>query len=107
MTMCENIDEFLSYIVHVYVYILKNISLNNNTKSGSSNIKIEQKYENLYYFLTKNIDTFNLFEQALQILCSLYYIYWDKNYLSDFFCDEIDIINYMLIKITDPFLKSK
>ena len=107
MTMCENIDEFLSYIVHVYVYILKNISLNNNTKSGSSNIKIEQKYENLYYFLTKNIDTFNLFEQALQVLCSLYYIYWDKNYLSDFFCDEIDIINYMLIKITDPFLKSK
>ena len=107
MTMCENIDEFLSYIVHVYVYILKNISLNNNIKSGTSNIKIEQKYENLYYFLTKNIDTFNLFEQALQVLSSLYYIYWDKNYLSDFFCDEIDIINYMLIKITDPFLKSK
>ena len=107
MTMCENIDEFLSYIVHVYVYILKNISLNNNIKSDTSNIKIEQKYENLYYFLTKNIDTFNLFEQALQVLSSLYYIYWDKNYLSDFFCDEIDIINYMLIKITDPFLKSK
>ena len=107
MTMCENIDEFISYIVHVYIYILKNISLNNNTKGNSSNEKIEPKYENLYYFLTKNIDTFNLFEQALQVLCSLYYIYWDKSNLSDFFCDEIDIINFILLKITDPFLKSK
>ena len=108
LTMCENIDEFLSYIVHVYIYILKSISLNyNNAKENFSNIKMEQKYENLYYFLTKNIDLFNLFEQSLQVLTSLYYIFWDKDYLSDFFCDEIDIINYMLIKINDPFLKSK
>ena len=107
ITMCENIDEFLSYIVHVYVYILKNISLNYNEKDNSKNIKIEQKYENLYYFMIKNIDKFNLFEQSLQILTSLYYLYCDKDYLSDFFCDEIDIINYMLIKINDPFLKSK
>ena len=106
MSMCENIDEFLSYIVHVYIYILKNISLNTEKKENS-NIKIEQKYENLYFFLTKNIDLSNLFEQALQVLSSLYHLYWDKDYLSDFFCDEIDIINYMLIKINDPFLKSK
>ena len=107
ITMCENIDEFLSYIVHVYVYILKNISLNYNEKDNSKNIKIEQKYENLYYFMIKNIDKFNLFEQSLQVLTSLYCLYCDKDYLSDFFCDEIDIINYMLIKINDPFLKSK
>ena len=107
ITMCENIDEFLSYIIHVYVYILKNISLNYNEKDNSKNIKIEQKYENLYYFMIKNIDKFNLFEQSLQVLTSLYCLYCDKDYLSDFFCDEIDIINYMLIKINDPFLKSK
>jgi hypothetical protein len=83
--MCENIDEFLSYIIHVYVYILKNISLNYNEKDNSKNIKIEQKYENLYYFMIKNIDKFNLFEQSLQVLTSLYYLYCDKDYLSDFF----------------------
>ena len=106
ITMCKNIDEFLSYIIHVYIYILKYISLNDN-KGKNINIKIEQKFENLYYFLTKNLDIFNLFEQALQILTSLYFLFCDKDYLSDFFCDEIDIINYMLIKISDPFLKSK
>ena len=106
ITMCENIDEFLSYIVHAYVYVLKNISLNYNEKEYK-NIKIEQKYENLYYFLLNNIDKFNLFEQALQVLTSLFSLYCDKYYLSEFFCDEIDIINYMLIKINDPFLKSK
>ena len=105
-SMCENIDEFLSYIVHVYIYILKNITLNNE-KGKNINIKMEQKYENLFFFLTNYVDTFNLFEQSLQILTSLYYLYWDKDYLSEFFCDEIDIINYMLVKINDPFLKSK
>ena len=105
--MCENIDEFLNYIIHAYVYILKNISLNYNEKENNKSIKIEQKYENLYNFLLNNIDKFNLFEQALQVLTSLYNLYCDKYYLSDFFCDEIDIINYVLIKINDPFLKSK
>ena len=67
IAMCENIDEFLSYIIHVYVYILKNISLNYNENENLKNIKIEQKYENLYFFLIKNLDKFNLFEQALQV----------------------------------------
>lgn len=102
ITMCENIDEFLTYIVKVYIYILKNISLNID-----KDINIEKNYENLYFFLTQNIDNFNLIEQSLQILTSLFCLYMDKDYLSDFFCDEIDIINYMLIKINDPFLKSK
>ena len=83
--MCENIDEFLNYIIHAYVYILKNISLNYNEKENNKSIKIEQKYENLYNFLLNNIDKFNLFEQALQVLTSLYNLYCDKYYLSDFF----------------------
>ena len=110
MTLCDTLDELLPYIVQTYILILKNISLNNNSKSSiKSNIEIEEKYKNktLYLFLTQNLNEFNLIEQSLQILTSLSYLIVDNQEISEYFCDEIDVINYMLIKITDPLLKSK
>ena len=105
MTICDTSYDFLPYIVTTYILILKNITLNNN--NNKSKIEIEDKYKSLYLFLTKNINTFNLIEQSLQILTSLSYLVVDREELSDYFCDQIDLINHMLIKITDPFLKSK
>ena len=104
MTMCDSIDGFLSYIVHIYILILKSITLNNNNQN---NIEIEDKYKSLFLFLKQNIDSFNLIEQSLQVLTSLSFLFVDKQDVADFFCDEIDLFNFMLIKITDPFLKSK
>ena len=104
MTLCDSVNGFLSIIVHVYILILKNISLNNN---NISKIEIEDKYKSLYFFLTQNINSFNLIEQSLQVLTSVSYLFGDKPEISDYFCDEIDLINYMLIKISDPFLKTK
>ena len=103
-TICDSVDGFLSYIVHIYILILKNISLNNTNKI---NIEIDDKYKSLYLFLTQNIDSFNLIEQSLQVLTSVSFLFEDRKEIADYFCDEIDIINYMLIKINDPFLKSK
>ena len=109
MTLCDSVDDFFSIIIHVYVLILKNITLtnNNNNNNNSNNIKIEDKYQNLYNFLVQNISSFNLIEQSLQVLTSISYLFANKPEVADYFCDEIDLINYMLIKITDPFLKSK
>ena len=106
MTFCDSIDGFLSKIVHVYILILKIISLN-NSNNNNTNIEIEDKYKSLYLFLTQNINTFNLIEQSLQILTSISFLFGDNPDISNYFCDEIDLINYRIIKITDPFLKSK
>ena len=106
MTICYTSNEFLKYIVQIYILILKNISLNSNNNT-KSNIIIDDKFSSLYLFLTQNINEFNLIEQSLQILTSLSYLIVDNQEISEYFCDEIDIINYILIKITDPFLKSK
>ena len=108
MTLCDTVQGFLNIIVHVYVFILKNITLINNNNNGNRNIQIEDKYKSLYDFLIQNINnSFNLIEQSLQVLTSISYLFSDKPDVSDFFCDEIDLINYMLITIKDPFLKSK
>ena len=105
MTMCDTIDGFLNYIVHIYILIIKNITLNNN--NNDNNMEIEDKYKSLFVFLKQNIDSFNLIEQSLQVFTSLSFLFGDKQDVADYFCDEIDLINYMLIKINDPFLKSK
>lgn len=107
ITMCDAIDGFLSYIAHIYILILKNISLTNNNINNNANIQIEEKYKPIYTFLTQNINSFNLIEQSLQVLTSISFLFGDKPEVSDYFNEEIDLINYMLIKITDPFLKSK
>ena len=105
MLFCDSIEGFLSKIVHVYILILKFISLDNN--NNPTNIEIEDKYKSLFLFLTQNIIAFNLFEQCLQVLTSISFLFGDNQDVSDYFCDEIDLINYKLIKITDPYLKSK
>jgi len=46
INICDVVDGFLSYIAHIYILILKNISLTNNT----INIRIEDK--SVYTFLT-------------------------------------------------------
>ena len=74
---------------------------------NKSNIEIDDKYKSLYLFLTQNIDSFNLIEQSLQVLTSLSFLFEDRQEIADYFYDEIDIINYMLIKMNDQFLKSK
>jgi hypothetical protein len=105
MTLCDSTEGFLDLIVHIYVLILKNITITNNI--NNTNIQIEDKYKSLYDFLVQNIKSFNLIEQSLQVLTSISYLFTEKPDISDYFCDEIDLINYMLIKIKDPFLKSK
>ena len=107
ITICDVVDGFLSYITHIYILILKNISLTHNNTNNIVNIQIEEKYKPLYAFLTQSIDTFNLIEQSLQVLTSISFLFGDKPEIGDYFNEEIDLINYMLIKITDPFLKSK
>jgi len=107
ITMCDVVDGFLSYIAHIYILILKNISLTNINNNVNINIQIEEKYKPIYGFLTQNIDSFNLIEQSLQVLTSISFLFGDKPEVGDYFNEEIDLINYMLIKITDPFLKSK
>ena len=102
MNLCDSVNGFLSIIVHVYILILKNISLNNNNIEN-----IEDKYKSLYLFLKQSTIPFNLIEQSLQVLTSVSYLFGEKPEVSDYFCDEIDLINYMLIKINDPFLKTK
>ena len=107
ITICDVVDGFLSYVTHIYILILKNISLTNNNTNNNVNIQIEEKYKPVYSFLTQNIDPFNLIEQSLQVLTSISFLFGDKPEVGDYFNEEIDLINYMLIKITDPFLKSK
>lgn len=107
ITICDVVDGFLSYITHIYILILKNISLTNNNTNTTVNIQIEEKYKPAYDFLTQNINSFNLIEQSLQVLTSISFLFGDKPEVGDYFNEEIDLINYMLIKITDPFLKSK
>ena len=107
ITICDVVDGFLSYVTHIYILILKNISLTNNNTNNTVNIQIEEKYKPVYSFLTQNINPFNLIEQSLQVLTSISFLFGDKPEVGDFFNEEIDLINYMLIKITDPFLKSK
>ena len=104
ITLCDTIEGFLSKIVHIYILILKNITLSNN---NNSNIEIEDKFKSLYTFLIQNLNSFNLIEQSLQVLTSISFLFGDKPDVSDYFCEEIDLINFMLVKITDPFLKSK
>ena len=57
--------------------------------------------------MTQNIPKPDLIEQSLQVLTSLSYQFEDEISVIEYFCEEMDIINYLLIKINVPFLKSK
>ena len=43
----------------------------------------------------------------MQVLTYISFLFEDKSEVGDYFNEEIGLINYMIIKITDPFLESK
>ena len=103
MNMCERIDGFFNFIVYLYLKILLKLIPNDKIKDDTL---IDDNNE-IFVFLTKNINQIDLTEQCFQVLTSVSFLFSEREKIYDFFSEKIDLINHLLIKISNIYLKTK
>ena len=100
MNMSENIEGFLNFIVYLYLKImLKLTGIKDDTLINDNN--------EIFIFLVSKINEIDLTEQCLQVLTSVSFLFCEREKIYEFFSEKIDLINHLLIKISNNYLKTK
>ena len=100
MNMCENIDGFFNYIIHLYLKILLQLTkIKDDTIINDNN--------EIFLFLINKVNQIDLTEQCFQVLTSVSFLFSEREKIYDFFSEKIDLINHFLIKISNNYLKTK
>jgi hypothetical protein len=100
--MCEQIEDFLLYVVDLYLNILYYTLAKNNEK-----IELNYNIPDLFAGYLQTFTDEELIEQVLQVFSSLSYIIYDKKIVNKKYEDSIDTINHLLLGIKSEFLKAK
>ena len=100
MNMSENIDGFLNFIVHLYLKIMLKLT-------GIKDDTIINDNNEIFIFLVGKINEIDLTEQCFQVLTSISFLFSEREKIYDFFSEKIDLINHLLIKISNNYLKTK
>ena len=98
--MCEKIEGVFPYMVELSIKLINKLSNVNDTSVNVTDNDI------VYLFINRTMNDTSKMHVALMILTSVSFLFPEREKIYDSFEESIDLVNHILIKINDDFLKA-